>query len=50
MSPGSNQSPPNSDENHLVPISPWIILNKNLTLKEMQEFFSKLKQQNYDVK
>lgn len=48
MSAGSNKSPPDSDEDHLIPISPWIILNKNLTLKEMEEFFSKLKQQHYE--
>ena len=46
MSPGSNKSPPDSDEDHLIPISPWIILNKNLTLKEMEEFFTRLKQEN----
>jgi hypothetical protein len=44
MSPGSNKLPTEADKNHLIHVSPWIILNENLTLKEMQEFFSKLKQ------
>ena len=44
MSPGSNKPPTEADKNHLIHVSPWIILNENLTLKEMQEFFSKLKQ------
>jgi hypothetical protein len=46
MSPGSNKTPYEADSNHLVHVSPWIILNENLTLKEMQEFFAKLNQQN----
>jgi hypothetical protein len=48
MSAGANRSPVEADKKHLIPVSPWIVLNKNLTLKEMQEFFSRLKQQeNY---
>jgi hypothetical protein len=46
MSPGSNKPPYEADKNHMIPISPWIVLNKNLTLREMQEFFSRLKQQH----
>ncbi len=46
MSPGSNKLPHEADKNHLIPVSPWIVLNKNLTLQEMQEFFTKLKQQH----
>ena len=46
MSPGSNKEPYEADNKHLIPVSPWIVLNKNLTLKEMQEFFLKLKQEH----
>lgn len=46
MTPGTNKSPIETDKNHLLPVSPWIVLNKNLTLKEMQEFFSRLKQKH----
>lgn len=42
MSPGSNKSPYESDNNHMIGVSPWIILNKNLTLNQMIEFFNKL--------
>ncbi len=46
MSPGSNKVPYEADSQHLIPVSPWIVLNKNLTLREMQEFFTKLNQQH----
>jgi hypothetical protein len=46
MTPGTNKSPIEADKNHLIPVSPWIILNKNLTLKEMQEFFTEIKKQH----
>jgi hypothetical protein len=50
MSPGTNKAPIDSNDydekNHLLAVSPWIILNKNLTLKEMEEFFTQL---NYSV-
>jgi len=46
MSPGSNKHPYDADNNHLIPVSRWIVLNKNLTLHEMQQFFTKLNQQH----
>ena len=42
MTPGTNNNPCEADKNHLIKVSPWIVLNKNLTLKEMEEFFTKL--------
>ena len=42
MTPGTNNNPCEADKNHLIKVSPWIILNKNLTLNEMEQFFTKL--------
>lgn len=42
MSPGANKSPLEADENHTISVSPWIILNKNLTLTQVIEFFESL--------
>ena len=43
MSPGANKPPFEADENHMITISPWIVLNKNLTLQQMIDFFDRLK-------
>jgi hypothetical protein len=42
MTPGTNNNPCEADKNHLIKVSPLIVLNKNLTFKEMEGFFSKL--------
>lgn len=42
MSPGSVKPPYEANKHHLIPINPWIVLNKNLTLEQMQEFFFKI--------
>ena len=39
VSPGSNKDPTNANEKHLLPVAPWIILNRNLNMKQMKEFF-----------
>ena len=41
MSPGSNKNPKDADKNHMINVSPWIVLNNNLTLNQMKEFFCK---------
>ena len=41
MSPGSNKDPREANKNHLIDVSPWILLNKNLNLKEIKEFLNK---------
>ena len=41
MSPGSNRNPREANEEHLINVAPWIILNKNLNLKQMKKFLSK---------
>ena len=40
MSPGSSKDPREADDNHLINVSSWIVLNNNLTLQQMKEFFS----------
>ena len=39
MSPGSTKDPKEADQNHMINVSPWIVLNNNLTLQQMKEFF-----------
>lgn len=46
MSPGANKSPYEADENHMVSVSPWIVLNKNLTLQQLMNFFDGLTKDN----
>ena len=41
MSPGSNKNPRDANDEHLINISPWIFLNKNLNLEQMKQFLSK---------
>ncbi len=41
MSPGSNRDPREANEEHLINVSPWILLNKNLNLAQMKEFLNK---------
>lgn len=41
MSPGSTKDPKEADQNHMINVSPWIILNNNLTLQQLKEFFCK---------
>ena len=41
MSPGSNKNPREANEEHLINVSPWIFLNKKLSLKQMKKFLSK---------
>ena len=41
MSPGSNTDPKDANKEHLINVSPWIILNKNLNLTKLKEFFNK---------
>ena len=40
MSPGSSKDPREVDDNHLINVSSWIVLNNNLTFQQMKEFFS----------
>ena len=40
MSPGSNRDPSGANERHMINVAPWIVLNNNLTLQQMKEFFS----------
>ncbi|MCQ2816069.1 MAG: histidine-type phosphatase, partial [archaeon] len=40
MSPGSNKNPTGANKNHMINVAPWIVLNNNLTLEQMKEFFS----------
>ena len=40
MSPGCSKDPREVDENHLINVSSWIVLNNNLTFQQMKEFFS----------
>ena len=42
MSPGSNKNPQEANEEHLINVSPWIFLNKKLSLKQMKKFLEKL--------
>ena len=39
MSPGSSKDPREVDDNHLINVSSWIVLNNNLTFQQMKEFF-----------
>lgn len=39
MSPGSNKDPKEADKKHMVSVSPWIIVNDNLSFKEVKKFF-----------
>ena len=41
MSPGSNRDPREANEEHLINVSPWILLNKYLNLTQMKEFLTK---------
>ena len=41
MSPGSNGDPKEANKDHLINVSPWILLNKNLNLQKLKEFFNK---------
>ena len=41
MSPGSNNNPKEANNEHLISVSPWILLNKNLNLEKLKEFFNK---------
>ena len=41
ISPGSNKNPREANDKHLISISPWIFLNKNLNLEQMKQFLSK---------
>ena len=41
MSPGSNKNPKEANEEHLISVSPWIFLNKNLNVEKMKQFLSK---------
>ena len=41
MSPGSNKHPKEANEEHLISVSPWIFLNKNLNVEKMKQFLSK---------
>ena len=41
MSPGSNKNPKEANEEHLISVSPWIFLNKNLNMEKMKQFLSK---------
>ena len=41
MSPGSNGDPKEANKDHLINVSPWILLNKNLNLQKLKEFFTK---------
>jgi len=41
MSPGSNKNPKDANEEHLISVSPWIFLNKNLNAEKMKQFLSK---------
>ena len=40
MSPGSSKDPRSADDDHLINVSPWIILNNHLTLNQVKEYFS----------
>ena len=40
MSPGSSKDPREADNDHLINVTPWIILNNHLTLSQIKEFFS----------
>ena len=40
LSPGSSKDPREANENHLINVSSWIVLNNNLTFQQMKEFFS----------
>jgi len=42
LSPGTDKSPLEVGDDHLIPVSPWIVLNNNLTLNQMKEFFSNI--------
>ena len=42
MSPGSNKDPREANKNHLIDVSPWILLDKNLNLTQMKDFLNKL--------
>ena len=42
MSPGANADPTTADENHMVPVAPWIILNDHLTLDDIKKYFNEL--------
>ena len=47
ISPGSTKDPREADKDHLINISPWIMLNSHLTLQQMKEFFLKyVKEEN----
>ena len=41
MSSGSNSDPREANQEHLIDVSPWITLNKNLNLAQMKEFLNK---------
>ena len=41
MSPGSNSDPREANEEHLINVSPWILLNKYLNLTQMKAFLTK---------
>ena len=46
MSPGSNKDPKMADDKHMVPVAPWIIVNRNLNMKQMREFFDYIDKRN----
>ena len=46
MSPGSNKDPKMADDKHMVPVAPWIIVNRNLNMKQMKEFFEYIEKRN----
>ena len=41
MSPGSNEDPRKANKEHLIEVSPWIFLNKNLNLGQIKEVLNK---------
>ena len=40
ISPGANKDPKLSDNEHMLSVNPWIVLNDHLTINDMKKYFN----------
>ena len=40
ISSGANKDPKLSNNDHLLPVNPWIVLNDHLTLDDLNKYFN----------
>ena len=40
ISSGANKNPKYSDNEHLLSVNPWIVVNDHLTLNDLKKYFS----------